>query len=121
MKSDPEKLSKFEERFKEADREENKRKKLDLYEEIGEELHEYILAVCDNRRITQIISTYKVLLQRERHHAASIPGRIEAASKDHQAVLAAMIERNPKKAEAAMRRHIAGTAKSILETYPNYY
>lgn len=47
------------------------------------------------------------------HGAITHPGRILAATQEHAEVLAALAARDPDKAEAAMRRHIANTRNYI--------
>ena len=76
-----------------------------------------MIRVCGNTRIKEIIDTYKVLLQKERKIAASIPGRIEDSAQEHRATLAAIKKRDPELAERTMRQHIVGTLNSILESY----
>ena len=116
-KADLEKLQEFEDRFKTADKELNEEIRRDLYESVGDSFHDYIFMVCGNTRIKEIIETYKILLQKERKIAASIPGRIEQSAREHRAVLEAMQQRNPDLAERRMRQHIVGTLNTILESY----
>jgi DNA-binding GntR family transcriptional regulator len=116
-KADPEQLRIFAELFETADKEPDEKKRQSLYEEAGDDFHDYILGSCGNTRIIEIIGTYKVLLQKERQIAAHIPGRIEQSSNEHRAILKALQQREPDLAEKAMRQHIVGTLNTILESY----
>ena len=81
---------------------------------VGNKLHEVILNTCNNNRLRQIISSNKILLQRERKQASLLPGRIEAAYNDHFKILERLIARDSDGAEEAVRRHISSTAKSLF-------
>ena len=116
-KADPDKLKEFEELFDVADKEPDENKRRRLYDSTGDKLHDYILAVCGNKRIIEIIDTYKILLKKERQIAAAIPGRIEESLKEHRAVLEALKKKDSDLAERAMRQHIVGTLNTILESY----
>jgi DNA-binding GntR family transcriptional regulator len=116
-KADPERLKEIEVLFDEADKEPDEKKRRSLYDSIGDMLHDYILSVCGNKRIIEIIDTYKIVLQKERQMAASIPGRIEESLKEHRAVIEALKNRDPELAERRMRQHIVGTLNTILESY----
>lgn len=115
--AEAEALKGFERRWEEAEGIKDPEERIRSFDAIGDELHEYILRVCDNKRIVQIINNYRLLLQRERHHAAAIPGRLEMSYREHRKILEAMLERDPEKAERMMRRHIASTAQTIAEVY----
>ncbi len=121
VRANREDLRQLEKLFQEAEAEPEAAHKRERLEAAGDALHDFILKACDNSRIVQIINTYKVLLQRERKHAAALIGRIEAAAEDHQAVLQALLAADPDRAEASMRRHIANTTKSLLDAYRNNY
>ncbi|MCP4405024.1 MAG: GntR family transcriptional regulator [bacterium] len=116
-KVDTETLEEFEERFNAADKVPDEKTRHEMYEMAGDDFHDYILQVCGNSRIKEIIETYKVLLQKERKIAAFIPGRIEASAQEHRAVLEVMKQRDTESAERMMRRHIVGTLNTILESY----
>ncbi len=119
LRCDPRELAMLKRKFQEAERERDSGRRRTMLERTGDDLHDYILKTCGNKRIIQIISNYKLLLQRERHHAATIRGRIDSSAKEHKAILDALIRADPDGAEEAMRRHIASTAESILTTLVN--
>ena len=116
-RSDPQELSSLKAKFDEAEREPDSVRRRIMLERAGDDLHDYIMKTCGNKRITQIINNYKLLLQRERHHAAMIPGRIDSSAEEHKVILNALSRGDAAEAEAAMRRHIAGTAESVLMTF----
>lgn len=97
LRSSPDELRLIKERFDDAGREIDNEKRQAKLEEVGDDLHDLILRTCDNRWITQIINTYKLLLQRERRQAAMIPGRIDLSAQEHRAILGALISSEPEK------------------------
>ncbi len=116
-KAKPEQLRAFAEKFEAAAHEPDEIQRQEQYERIGDEFHDYILEICGNARIIEIIGTYKVLLQKERQIAAHIPGRIERSLKEHCTILEALQRQDPDLAEKTMRQHIVGTLNSMLESY----
>jgi DNA-binding GntR family transcriptional regulator len=114
VRGDPREITKIDKQLKAASRVENEERRLAACEAAGDGMHAYILQASGNKRMAQFINNYKILLQRERRNAASIPGRIQESYRDHIAIIEAMVSRDAAAAERAMRRHIASTAKSIL-------
>lgn len=117
LRCDPEDIKSLRAKFRDAERQSNPEQKRLMLEAAGDDLHDYILKTCGNGRLVQIINNHKLLLQRERRHAAMIPGRIDHSAKEHREILDAVSRGDATGAEEAMRRHIVGTAASVLLTF----
>jgi DNA-binding GntR family transcriptional regulator len=116
-KAEQPKLEEIEGLFRSAEKQNNQKKRLELFEEAGNRMHEYIIRASDNRRIGRIIDTNRTLLRKEQHISASIPGEIENSIKEHKAILKALKGRDAHLAEELMRKHIISTLNGLLVYY----
>ncbi len=117
LRSDQKDIESLRAQFEGAEQQHDCKQRRLMLERAGDALHDYILRTCGNNRLVQIINNHKLLLQRERHHAAMIPGRIDSSAQEHREILHALANGDATGAEKAMRRHIAGTAESVLMTF----
>lgn len=74
---------------------------------LDSEMHELILSFTGHRRLPQIAQTAWVHVDRARRLALPEPGRVAATLQEHQAIVAALAERDPAAARAATRYHLS--------------
>ena len=86
-------------------------------EEAGDRLHDAVLEAAGNSRLKSIIESFRLQIEFERHAATKIEGRIERAFEEHVAILKAIQERDPERAENAMRKHIRNTREDVIDSY----
>ncbi len=82
----------------------------------GDKIHDKILAIANNQRISGVLQLYEDHLKRFHYVALRLPGRITQSYKEHQEVVGAMNDRNSDLAEAAMRKHIQSSRKSLFDS-----
>lgn len=79
---------------------------LALCSQHGQRLHQAIIAKADNQRLTLILHNLDDHVRRFRALSDRISGRLNKSVGEHRRVLAALYERDPAAAEAAMRDHL---------------
>ena len=77
-------------------------------------LHSLILAVAGNKRAHRIINNLMGQIHRIRFISGHKPGRIDTTVNEHKRIVAALLEREPDKAEQAMRVHLINTMEVLL-------
>jgi DNA-binding GntR family transcriptional regulator len=78
-------------------------------------LHGLIAARCPNRRLAREIARYETFVQMVRETVGNRDRAQDIAIKEHRAVVAALLRRNPIKAAAAMRTHIHNAGQTAVE------
>ena len=79
----------------------------DVFFAVNEQFHLQILALCDNRALTQVVSDLRKLMKLNRHQSLFKTGRIEDSLQEHHVIMQAIVERQPEAARAAVRAHFA--------------
>lgn len=79
----------------------------DLFFAVNEQYHLKILALCDNRALTQVVSDLRKLMKLNRHQSLFKTGRIEDSLQEHHAIMQAIVARQPEAARQAVRAHFA--------------
>lgn len=82
----------------------------------GDELHSRILSVANNHRIKSVLTLYESHLQRFHQLTLRLPGRVVQSYQEHLDIVAAINVQNGDAAEAAMRKHIQSSRKSLFDT-----
>ena len=82
----------------------------------GDELHFRILAVANNHRIKSVLGLYESHLQRFHQLTLRLPGRIKQSYQEHLDIVSAINNHDGDAAEAAMRKHIQSSRKSLFDT-----
>ncbi len=77
------------------------------------QLHDLIIASCDNHRLMDEVSRYNVLVQAIREVVGNQQETQTQAILEHLAVIDSLLAQEPEVAAAQMARHINSTAKSI--------
>lgn len=84
--------------------------------DVGDSIHDEILASCENTRIRRLMSIYRTQVGWLQQEASRLPGRLAEAFREHDTVLGALEHREPEWAESAMRAHIRNTCSMLLKT-----
>jgi len=77
-------------------------------------LHDLILVAAGNARARRIINNLLGQIHRIRFISGHKPGRINTTVTEHKQIVAALIDRNPERAAAAMRTHLVNTKEILL-------
>lgn len=85
------------------------------YSELNGELHALIRDMSGNATSTRVIEQLRAQMVRHQFALSLIPGRPAVSLGQHQKIIDAIVDRNPKAAERAMREHIG----SVIETLRN--
>ena len=73
----------------------------------NEAFHMHLLALADNRWQVQMVVDLRKVMKLNRHHSLFKQGRLEASLAEHGALMAALRQRNPERAQQLMREHMA--------------
>jgi DNA-binding GntR family transcriptional regulator len=92
---------------------------IDQYIVAYEKFHADVVASTGNQILAEILDSIFERTQTVIRRTIILPGRAAQGLKQHQAVLTAMCESNPEKAEQA-RRETMRSAKSYIERYQKY-
>ncbi len=88
------------------------------YSEMNALLHRRIVDSAANPRLKQLIDSLKTALVRYRFRTILVPGRSRTSFQEHAEIVAGLRSRDSEIAEAAMRRHIAGVRRTMVEARP---
>ena len=81
---------------------------------IGEKLHQFILANCDNIRIVHTMTPVMLEMIRIWNKGINIPERIDKAFNEHVDILAAIRDKDEAQAEMKMKLHISTAYKDYM-------
>ncbi len=77
----------------------------DRFFEINEAFHRQLLALSDNKWRSQMVSDLRKVMKLNRHHSLFKQGRIEQSLTEHEAILQALLQRQPELAAERMSAH----------------
>jgi DNA-binding GntR family transcriptional regulator len=83
------------------------------YSDLNQRLHALIREVAGHRTADGIIETLRGQLVRHQFMLSLLPGRPHVSLPQHQRIIAAVRDRDPKAAETAMRDHIASVIEAL--------
>ncbi|WP_433044405.1 GntR family transcriptional regulator [Dactylosporangium sp. CS-033363] len=83
------------------------------YSDLNHRLHALIREIAGHRTADGIIETLRGQLVRHQFMLSLLPGRPQTSLPQHEAVIAAIRDRDPKAAEDAMREHIASVLEAL--------
>ena len=72
---------------------------------LNERFHMRLLAIADNRWRDQMVADLRKVMKLNRHNSLLKSGRIAESLKEHRALLAALMARDPQAAATRMREH----------------
>jgi DNA-binding GntR family transcriptional regulator len=81
------------------------------YSDLNVRLHDLVREIAGHVTADRLIGTLRAQLARHQFMLALLPGRPQESLPQHERIIAAIRDRDPKEAEAAMRDHIA----SVIE------
>lgn len=79
----------------------------DQFFRVNEAFHMQLLALCDNRFLSQVVADLRKVMKLNRHQSLFKHGRIEDSLQEHAAIVQALAQRNPGAARQAMHTHFA--------------
>jgi DNA-binding GntR family transcriptional regulator len=85
------------------------------YGDLNQRLHSLIRAIADHRTAESIIETLRGQLVRHQFMISLHPGRPAVSLPQHERIIEAIRERDPKAAESAMREHIASVIEALRD------
>ena len=75
--------------------------------------HQRIMAIAHHGTAERLISSLHSQMVRFQYRTILIPGRSTSSFQEHSAIAEAILDRNPKAAEQAMRRHLSKVAEAL--------
>ena len=81
--------------------------------QLDAEFHALLLSFTGHRKLGQVAATAWVHVDRARQLILPVPGRVAATLTEHQAILAALVARDPATARDAMRGHLRQLLTSL--------
>ncbi|WP_328477744.1 GntR family transcriptional regulator [Actinoplanes sp. NBC_00393] len=93
------------------------------YSDLNQQLHALIRRIAGHATADRLIGTLRAQLARHQFMLSLLPGRPMVSLPQHDRIIAAIRERDPKEAEAAMRDHIASVIEVLrsLEDAPGLH
>ena len=85
------------------------------YSDLNQRLHGTIRRVAGHRAADGLIETLRAQLVRHQYMLSLLPGRPAISLPQHERIIAAIRAREPDRAEAAMRDHIASVIEALRE------
>lgn len=85
----------------------------------GKVLHDVLLNLMGNMRITQIMNNVSEQVQWLHNYSLTLPGQSEHARLEHEAVLEALYRHDSEEAERCMRIHIRNTKDLVIHSFRN--
>lgn len=76
------------------------------YHEKNVEFHAEIQRLSGNRWLADVVADLRIVMRLARVQTLRYPGRFETSIEEHRALMEALREKNPRRAEATMRAHL---------------
>ena len=83
------------------------------YSDLNQRLHALIRQVAGHHTADRIVETLRGQLVRHQFMVSLLPGRPQTSLPQHERIIAAIRDRDPKAAETAMRDHIASVIEAL--------
>ena len=77
----------------------------DQFFAVNERFHMRLLELADNRWRDQLVADLRKVMKLNRHNSLLKSGRIEESLKEHRAIMAALLARQPQAATERMQEH----------------
>lgn len=90
------------------------RKQIEAYEAANTRFHQSIYDATHNEDMTEIAQTLRVKLAPFRKSQLRAEKRMQQSSKEHDKIVSALLDRDAKAAEKALRRHMVSAASEVL-------
>ncbi|PUB17463.1 GntR family transcriptional regulator [Yoonia sediminilitoris] len=89
--------------------------KSDDYFDVNSQIHDTILAYCGNPILQQVHTKLMARARRGRFMAIMDPDRLRTAVEEHEALMTALRNRDPKAACEVWRQHLLSTGRSVTD------
>ncbi len=86
---------------------------LDGYYRVNHEFHSAVQSMAANRWLDRVSADLRRFMRLWRGRQLKLPGRIEASIQEHRDLLAAIVERDPARAERAMHEHLMAQSRAL--------
>jgi DNA-binding GntR family transcriptional regulator len=86
-----------------------------LYE-LGEALHNLIMAACNNKRLTSVVGTMRAQIVRYSRLASRLPEQMDRSYRDHLGIIEALEHQDPAGARRAIEDHIKGVKENLIRS-----
>jgi DNA-binding GntR family transcriptional regulator len=86
------------------------------YSDLNQRLHALVRSIAAHRTADGIIETLRGQLIRHQFMLSMLPGRPQVSLPQHERIIEAIRDRDPKAAESAMREHIASVIEALRST-----
>ncbi|WP_433825271.1 GntR family transcriptional regulator [Actinoplanes sp. CA-015351] len=83
------------------------------YSDLNQRLHALIRDIAGHHTADRIVETLRGQLVRHQYMLSLVPGRPQTSLPQHERIIAAIRNRDPKAAETAMRTHIASVIEAL--------
>lgn len=80
---------------------------------LGVQLHDLIMEVCDNKRLSSIVATMRAQIARYSRLASRLPEQAEESLRDHLRIIRALEQGDGKAARRAIEGHIRGVKENL--------
>ncbi|MBV9229584.1 MAG: FCD domain-containing protein, partial [Chloroflexi bacterium] len=83
--------------------------------EVNARLHQTLLHIARHATATRLLNMLKPQNVRFQYRTILVPGRPERSHKEHRAIIEAVANHDPDRAEAAMRLHLSHVAETLRQ------
>ncbi|KGB82662.1 MAG: GntR family transcriptional regulator [Confluentimicrobium sp.] len=90
----------------------------EAYEAANTEFHGRIFASTHNEDLIELANNLRLKLAPFRRSQLRQAERMARSSEEHEAIVSALLDRDPKRAEKALRRHLVSAAREVLARMP---
>jgi DNA-binding GntR family transcriptional regulator len=84
--------------------------------EVNAQLHQTLLHIAHHATTTRLLDMLKPQNVRFQYRTILVPGRPERSYQEHRAIVEAVADHDPDRAEAAMRLHLSHVADALRQT-----
>jgi DNA-binding GntR family transcriptional regulator len=88
---------------------------VDRYYEVNYAFHDALQAIAGNRWLQHVIGDLRKLLKLSRHRSLRLEGRLGASLAEHRALMAALHERDGRRAERVMKAHLLAQLAALRD------
>ncbi len=82
--------------------------------ELDSRFHELIFKASKSKPLMQTLKTFHQYVKRARNISMSTPGRAQKSLEEHRAILQAIVDRDPERAERLTTEHVSNASKNLL-------
>ena len=87
------------------------------YLETNQEYHSFVQKIAGNKALNEVVNGIRQKILLCRHKQLYLPKRFDCSIKEHRNILEAFRQRDEKKAEKLMSKHLLAQAKALVAQY----